>query len=267
MSRVFAVLTSDPNLMGCELGRLAVALEVLEGPLGLGTFTEAGPLLERLPGVPARARLTPAYGSPALLLHVGPPVDAEPEDGQPLRARNWLFSLSGRVADGARVRAALLARLPEQLARGVHGQTTAEVVFSLFLQQLRATHHAEDGSLEARLAGAALLTTVRALDAAAAEAGAPRAPDLDAVATNGEVLLAVRWGDAPLRYTRLEGTDTCEVCGLDPLARPGPLAAHRRRRAVAVASHLARASVPGWVELAHGEGIAVGPDAQVHALR
>jgi hypothetical protein len=86
------------------------------------------------------------------------------------------------------------------------------------------------------------------------------------VATNGRVLVATRWGAAPLYYARLEGTDTCETCGLGP-DTPGTQAmreAHRRRLAVAVASHPKRTQ--GWVELPHGTTLVVDERLQVKHL-
>ncbi|HEY0095417.1 MAG TPA: class II glutamine amidotransferase, partial [Archangium sp.] len=70
----------------------------------------------------------------------------------------------------------------------------------------------------------------------------------------------------PLYYTRLEGTDRCEVCGITPDTpdtQPG-VAAHRRRRSVVVATHLKRPA--GWVELAEGTVLTVAADLQVRHL-
>ena len=86
------------------------------------------------------------------------------------------------------------------------------------------------------------------------------------MATNGHLLVATRLGEQPLYYTRLEGTDRCEVCGITPATpetQPG-IIAHRRRLTVVVASHVKRTS--GWVELAHGTTLAVSEDLQVSHL-
>ena len=78
--------------------------------------------------------------------------------------------------------------------------------------------------------------------------------------------MATRSGEAPLYYTRLEGTEHCEVCGITsatPETHPKVIA-HRRHRAVVVASHLKRTQ--GWVELTQGTVLAVSEDLQVRHL-
>ena len=59
-----------------------------------------------------------------------------------------------------------------------------------------------------------LADTARALERAAAKAGAVRTSTLNFVATNGRILVATRWGEAPLYYTRLEGSERCELHGI-----------------------------------------------------
>ena len=80
------------------------------------------------------------------------------------------------------------------------------------------------------------------------------------------MLIATRYGSEPLYYALLEGTDRCERCGLDqanpdtqPLVRE-----HRRRRTVAIASNLSRAT--GWIEIPNGTAIAVDRDLNVQTL-
>jgi len=78
--------------------------------------------------------------------------------------------------------------------------------------------------------------------------------------------VATRWGESPLFYTRLEGTDRCEVCGISPTTpetQPAVLA-HRRQRAVVVASHVKR--LAGWLELPQGTTLVVSEDLQVQHL-
>ncbi len=123
-----------------------------------------------------------------------------------------------------------------------------------------------DPRVEADAAGALLAETARELERAAAQAGAARTSTLNFVATNGRILVATRWGEAPLYYTRLEGSDRCELHGITPTtpeAQP-TVGAHRRQRAVVVASHVKRTQ--GWVELAQGTTLAVSEDLQVRHL-
>jgi predicted glutamine amidotransferase len=274
MSVVLAVLTSDPNLLRCELARLEgqVALqgEPRANAVGVGSYADGEVLLQRLSsdaGLTPGA-LAPPHESGALVFHAGRlPVGLSLEDNtQPFRARNWLFGHQGALNGFARLRASLLEALPDFLRWQVKGATDSEVLFAHFLKGLRDKGRTEDPRLEAELAGAVLAETARELERAAAKAGAARTSTLNFVATNGRILVATRSGEAPLYYTRLEGTDRCAVCGIGPSTpetQPAVIA-HRRQRAVVVASHVKRPA--GWVELAQGSALAVSEELQLHHL-
>lgn len=272
MSVVLAMLTSDPNLLPCELHRLAgqVALQGEPRPnaVGVGAYAQDEVLLRRFPGdaelsVPA---LAPPHESAALVFHGGRiPVGMSLEENtQPFRARHWLFAHQGGLRDFEGARASLMDSLPDFLQRQVRGATDSEVAFALFLKHLRETGHSEDPTLGAEAAARKLADTAREVERATA--GLARAPALNFVATNGHVLLATRSGALPLYYTRLEGTDRCEMHGMTPTTpdtQPGVIA-HRRRLTVVVASHVKRTS--GWVELPRGTTLAVSEDLQVRHL-
>jgi len=188
------------------------------------------------------------------------------ENTQPFRSRSWLFAHQGALNGFERLRASLLEALPDFLRWQVKGATDSEVAFAHFLKHLRDKGRMEDPRLEAEVAGALLADTARELDRTAAQAGAARTSTLNFVATNGRILVATRWGEAPLYYTRLEGSDTCELHGITPTtpeSQPS-VGAHRRQRAVVVASHVRRPQ--GWVELEQGTTLAVSEELQVRHL-
>ncbi|WNG59195.1 class II glutamine amidotransferase [Archangium gephyra] len=275
MSVALAVLTSDPNLVRCELHRLEgqVALQGEEGrsnAVGIGAYAQDDVLLRRFPWDAdlTLESLAPPHETEALLFHgrrlpVGLSLE---ENTQPFRSRRWLFAHQGRIEDFAGLRAGLLDEVPDFLKRQIRGETDSEVAFALFLKRLWETGHADDPRLPAEVAGRLLADTAMSLSRASARAGAARTSTVNLLATNGYVLVATRLGGQPLYYTRLEGTDSCEVCGLTPGmpdTRPGVMA-HRRRRSVVVASHLKRPV--GWVELAEGTTLTVEADLQVRHL-
>jgi glutamine amidotransferase len=274
MSVVLAVLTSDPNLLKCELarleGQLALQAEPRANAVGVGTYADGEVLLRRLSsdaGMTVRS-LAPPHESGALVFHEGKlPVGMSLEDNtQPFRSRAWLFAHQGALKGFESLRGSLLEQLPEFLQWQVKGATDSEVAFAHFLKHLRDHGRMEDPRLEAEVAGQLLRETARELERASAQGGAARPSTLNFVATNGRILVATRSGDAPLYYTRLEGTDRCEVCGLTP-ATPEThpmMIAHRRHRAVVVASHVKRTQ--GWVELTQGTVLAVNEDLQVRHL-
>jgi len=275
MSVAFAVFTSDPNLLQCELSRLEADVCLSEAQpfnaVGVGAYAQEDVLLHRHPAPPAFRSLStlwPRLDSEALLYHGRVlPLGILPEENtQPFRYHRWLFCHQGAVRGFPLVRPRLLASLPEFLQRQVRGDTDSELVFAFFLKLLRDTGRMDDPLLEPPLAAQLLGRTVRLVEQLSAEAGASKTSELNCIATNGLMLIASRYGSAPLAYALLEGTARCERCGLDasmtdsrPIVR-----AHRRRKTVAIASHAVRPS--SWIEIPEGTAIAVGRDLNVQRL-
>jgi predicted glutamine amidotransferase len=275
MSVLLAVLTSDPNLMRCELGRLEgqVSLRPEEGranAVGTGACSQGDVLLRRLPpdADSSLASLAPRHETEALLLHARRlPVGLSLEENtQPFRSRHWLFAHAGVLEDFERLRPALLAGVPDFLRRQIRGETDSEVAFACFLKRLWEAGLEDDPGVAPERVGRVLAETARELSQASVRAGAARTSTLNLVATNGGVLAATRLGAQPLYSTRLEGTDTCATCGLSPETPETDrgTAAHRRRHTVAVASRLERTA--GWAELAEGTTLVVGTDLKVTHL-
>jgi glutamine amidotransferase len=274
MSVVFAVLTSDPNLLKCELARLEGQVTLQAEPkanaVGMGAYEDGEVLLRRLSSDAGLTvgSLAPPHESGALLFHAGRlPLGLSLEDNtQPFRSRAWLFAHQGALNGFEQLRASLLEELPDFLRWQVKGATDSEVAFMHFLKHLREKGRAEDPRHEEEVAGRLLAETARELEQRAAQAGAARTSTLNFVATNGRILVATRSGAVPLYYTRLEGTDRCEVCGITPKTpeTQPTVIAHRRHRAVVVASHVKRTQ--GWVELAQGTALAVSEELQVRHL-
>jgi glutamine amidotransferase len=274
MSVALAVLTSDPNLVRCELhrleGQVSLQGEGRSNALGIGAYAQDDVLLRRFPSdatLPLMS-LAPPHETEALLFHAGKlPVGLSLEENtQPFRSRRWLFAHQGRLQDYAHIRAALLDEVPDFLKRQIRGETDSEIAFALFLKRLWEAGRADDPRLEAELAGRLLADTARSLSRASARAGGAHTSTVNLLATNGYILVATRLGSQPLYYTRLEGTDSCEVCGITPStpeSRPG-VVAHRRRRSVVVASHVKRQA--GWVELTEGTTLVVEADLRVRHL-
>ncbi|RYZ31615.1 MAG: class II glutamine amidotransferase, partial [Myxococcaceae bacterium] len=206
MSSILAALSSDPNLLRCELHRLTSQVvlrpDAQANALGVGSYAQEEVLLRRLaPGTDVRLDdLGPPHESEAVLFHAGrlPPGLSPEENTQPFRARHWLFAHQGPLPDFAPLRAPLLERVPDHLQRQVVGATDSEVLFALFLTRLRDLGRTDDPRLEPDVAGRLLRDTVREVEAALVRAGRVRTPPLNLVATNGAVLVATRCGEAPL---------------------------------------------------------------------
>lgn len=274
MSKVFAILTSDPNLIRCELCRLKDEVRLVGEPrsnaVGIGWYAQEEVLLRRHKEDLELGELCTHAGmeSEALLYHgqqlaLGLSLE---ENTQPFRYRRWLFAHAGVLHSSPSMRTRLLSSLPEFLRRQIRGETDSEVAFALFLKALRDTGRTEARHLEPAIAAQLLGKVARSIEALAAEVGVRGKSSLSLLATNGRMLVAARSGSEPLHYHLLEGSDRCERCGVDastpdtqPLVRQ-----HRRRRTVVITSHVARHD--GWIELPSGTALAVDWRQNVQTL-
>lgn len=274
VNTAFALFTSDPNLIRCELFRLREQLQLpaagAVNAVGMGSYAQEDVLLHRFASLGALPAQTDAWCGPeseAFLFHAGQlPVGLSLEENtQPFRYRRWMFCQVGSTGASPRVHARLLSQLPEFLQRRIAGESEAEACFALFLKLLRDTGHTDDDRLEPALGAQLLGKTARTLAQLAQEAGAGVRGQLTLLATNGQMLLAARLGGAPLYYSLLEGSDRCGRCGLEGGGELAPLAReHRLRRTVALATHVVRPA--GWLELADGRALAVDRDLALQTL-
>jgi hypothetical protein len=269
MAVTFAMYTTHPGLLRCQLTRLRGQLELRgEGKIdavGVGTFAQDQVLLRRFSNehLPATLEELAPEPSEALVYQAQRllPAQSAEEHTQPLRFRQWLFAFSGSVPEFGRIRQAISPVVPDYLLRNVGVETEGEAAFSLFLAGLREIGRIDDFALDPRVGAEVLGKAARALSRHSAEAGASRASSLSLIATNARVLLGARLGEAPLRYTLLEGTDRCELCGISPGApevKPN-VRAHRRSRTVALASEVRS---DRWIALQSGQALAVDAAAE-----
>jgi glutamine amidotransferase len=274
MSATFAVFTSDPNLLPCELLRLADEIVTSDpsgaNAVGLGAYAQEEVLFQRFRSpidLNFISGTVPGHQSEALLYHAGQlPLGMSPEENtQPFRYRRWMFCHSGTVPELSRLRQSLIPLLPDFLRRQVRSDTGSDLVFALFLKHVRDAGGLDDLLTDPAQGARNLGRTIRLIEEASGEAGSS-AGSLNCIATNGSMLVAARRGREPLFYTLLEGSPLCARCGIQvstvealPLVR-----AHQRRRTVAVASHPNRAS--NWIEIPDGSAIAIGDDLNLHHL-
>jgi glutamine amidotransferase len=275
MAALVGILQSDPNLLPCQLQRLAKHVELTDGrapdALGFGYYSANDVLLGKRPvGAAAHLSLPDVVGkveSEALIVHArtGTVGQSKDENTHPFRFRRWLFAHDGTVESFKDVRPKLLAALPDFLRRNVNGDTDSEHAFMWFLKLLRDEGRLDDLELDANQAGAALAATVKQLDLWGREVGAGKPSALNFVATNGRVLVATRRG-RPLSYALLEGIVPCPTHEIDsstpesdPRVRP-----HRRVKAVCLASQLADKS--GFIEVPDGSVLSVGRSLQVKVV-
>lgn len=275
MAVAFAVFTSDPNLLACELRRLSEQVALVNGErsnaVGVGHYTSDEVLLQRyrFDGLPREVwKLIPQPESEALVYHAQHlrPGRSLEESTQPHRFRRWLFCHVGAINEFSKVRALLHAELPDYLQRHLQGDSEGEAAFALFLKHLRDAGRMDDPMLDAISAARVLGQSATRLQALASEAGAARTSRVDLISTNRTMLLAARSGDDPLYYRLLEGMGRCDRCGVTESSREidPKVLAHRRVRTVAVATTLAKPA--GWLEIHKATVLAADRNLGIHTV-
>jgi hypothetical protein len=240
MATLTALFTSDASLVRCELDRVRPTLVLAGDYAGIGAWSDGMPLQRRFGAGRKREDVWECPDSDvALLVSNSLPVGANVEDSaQPFRFHQWLFGAVSVVAEAERVRDRLYEELPEFLQHLVRSHQLDEVIFAHFLASLRVLGRIDDPTLEATVAAKALQVVARAVEQASGSAGGTQKSQLALAASNGRVLVAARRGEAPLRYSLLEGEVACRRCGLkgDEKDKVTLVRDHRRRRSVVLST-------------------------------
>jgi len=275
MGGSFGILTSHPDLLGCQLLRLGAQVQLGNSThsttlVGLGTVAAGELLLRRWAARVAPRSLADAElaGTASALIYraqaIGPGASSLDEDVQPLRHGPWLFSCEGELEAFPRVQAWLDAELAPHLLRAVGTRTPAAASFALFLGALPQPD--QNRPLSARDGARMLGQVARVLARRAAAEGAARAARLFLMATDGRVLLAARSGDLPVQMRLLEGEARCARCALDEHSKARSLVrAHLRSRSVAVTS-IPLGAGAHWLPIPDGGALGVGPSLEPELL-
>ena len=273
MGGSFGILTSHPDLLGCQLLRLDAQVQ-----LGTGTHSTTLIGLGTVSGVERRARAAGLIaalvvfvgwswvaidGASSALLYrgqvLGPGASLD-EDVQPLRHGSWIFSCEGDVGAFPRVQAWLDGELPPHLVRAVGTRSVAAASFALFLGALPPLD--QNRPLAARDGARMLGQVARVLAQRSAAEGAARAARLLLMATDGRVLLAARTGDVPAQMRLLEGEARCRRCAMDEHSKSRSLVrAHLRSRSVVVTS-APLGTGAHWLAIPDGGALGVGPSLE-----
>jgi hypothetical protein len=270
MGGSFGILTSHPDLLGCQLLRLDAQVQLGHSThsttlIGLGAISAGEALLRRWAArVAPRTLADPELAAPASALlyrgqALGPGASLD-GDVQPLRHGSWIFTCEGDLEAFPRVQAWLDGELPPHLVRAVGTRSVAAASFALFLGALPSPD--QNRPLAARDGARMLGQVVRVVAQRSAAEGAARAARLLLMATDGRVLLAARTGDVPAQMRLLEGEARCRRCGLDEQSKSRALMrAHLRSRSVVVTS-LPLGSGAHWLPIPDGGALGVGPSLE-----
>ncbi len=272
MSASLAILTSDPNLLRCQVALLQRHARLADdrepASVGLAFVESDSVLLRKKPGNVGTldlGELLADVKSEALLYHsqTGSPSQFVDENSMPLRFRRWMFSHQHDMQLSPGARAAVLGALPEFLQRQVKGNTSSELVFMTFVHRMRTEGLLEEFDLAPSSVGLALGHTVRLVELAEREKGQGRQVNLGAFVGNGRVMAASRYQSGPLYYALLEGIARCERCEIDEqTSESNPLLrAHRRVRGVALCTSISQPN--GFIEVPEASVISVGRNLEI----
>jgi glutamine amidotransferase len=245
MIRLFAYAGNEPERIKCALypARAALMTDLGNHPdgWGLGFFQGGEVLLQKRPKAqPGQVDFYAQLRELRTDVVVGHVREAtvgkaqKLENTHPFRFRSWLFAHSGTVANFDGLRRELLESVPAFLRRNIRGTTDSEHVFHLFLAFLHDGGKLEDPNISTDEARGAMRATVAFVERLAAGAGGGRS-ELNLIATNGRILLAVRHGRT-MGLLRTSGIADCPVCREEGLAADERRVTHDLLRSALVLS-------------------------------
>jgi glutamine amidotransferase len=209
MARLFACISNQPHRLAEALEPVRAAL-VAQGPVsrwGVGYVHSGEVLLSLAPSsVEGDLDFFPTIAELSSDYVIG---CASPEDGlrgqantQPFRYRRWMFAQEGSLAGFEELLPSLVQHIPDFLRRNLHGRSSAEHVFHLFLAMLHDAGMLDDPNLGTAPVRRAVRDAAAFVGQLAARSG--RAAELgNLVVTNGRVMVAARL-DGPLFVRRLK---------------------------------------------------------------
>jgi glutamine amidotransferase len=222
MARLFGMIGNRPDLAGrilsAESDVLRARALAAPSPLGWGVgFYQGGEVLMRRRPIDDRpeidvAKLAADVRADVLIGHVrSATVGAlRTENTHPFRYREWLFAMTGTVAQFDQVRERLVASVPEFLRSGIRGETDAEVLFHVFLSFLHDGGNLGDGTApDAGVVREALRSSLAVADGMTAEVGG--APgELNILVANGDFIVAAH-RNGEMRYRTFSGRADADV--------------------------------------------------------
>jgi predicted glutamine amidotransferase len=239
MCRLYGFRANEPTKVECTLvhAQNSLMVQSREDLAGYGhaqgwgvtTYQDHRPHVERQAWAAYHGehfrRAAARIFSRQVLAHVRRATVGAPkiENTHPFVDGPWTFIHNGTIRNFDRLRPRLLAQLPQERCKAIHGDTDSEHVFH-FLRHLqtRAPHRPLSEVLRDGLRQ--IVEWCREIEPAAGVS-------LNVILTDGEQMVGSRLGRT-LYYVEREGVHDCEICGF-PHIHHDP---HRRYRAVVVAS-------------------------------
>lgn len=228
MARLFGLIGNRPDLGGRILGCESDAMRVRSrgSPLGWGIgFYQGDEVLMRRRPIDDReeidiAKLAGDVRADMLVGHVrSATVGAlRTENTHPFRYRQWLFAMTGTVAQFDPIRERLVASVPEFLRGNIRGETDSEIVFHVFLSFLHDAGRLNDVVVEEGVVREALRSSLAVVDGMAAEVGG-EASKVNLLLANGDVLVAVHKSDTMCFRTFSGKSDADMIIGDDTQLR------------------------------------------------
>lgn len=168
----------------------------------------------------------------------------------------WTFAHNGTLTGFDALRPRLWAETVPALRGEVRGTTDSESIFYWLLSRMAERGISVTGqeSTVGPTVDVIRAALVRLGDLSAGT-GVEDPPQLNLLLTNGEILVASRWGRT-LHFVEREAVHDCEICGI-----PHSATGHGEYRAVVLASE--PISSEAWEEVADGSVVSVDEDVRL----
>lgn len=216
MSRHFGYLGSDFSLFDLALKACGESLSfVADSPCdgwGLGYYQDEQALVRKQPakltGRINLAELAADVMSHSLVAHVRQSSEgtSAPQNTQPYRFRNWLFTHLGYATRTPEGLAALIGLLPDFLQRNVRGQTDSELALHLFFEKLNKRTRIDRAIVPVPALFESMRETLldirRTIMTTTEET-----PVLDFIFVSGRTIMATCTSDSTLAYLPIHGVE------------------------------------------------------------
>ncbi len=277
MCRLYGFRGNEPTKVECTLVHSQNALLVqsrsdLAGKAhpdgwGIGLYRDGEPRIER--------RSTSAFGdlhfsviaervfARTVLAHVRKATvgETQPANSHPFCHRRWMFAHNGTVTAFDRVRPKMIEETAPALRGLARGTTDSEVLFYWLLSRMQLAGIDLDAAVDRGRLAAVVAEAVPYLADLCDQAGPERPAPLNLMLTDGEVLVATRWG-LTLHWTVRDGIHDCEICGIPHVRHDSGT----DYRAVVVASEALSDAEP-WHEVPERGIVSVGGDVEADVQR
>ena len=232
MSRLFGVICRKPANLSCKQldtlpeehespGLSPATREAFDG-WGIGFYRNKGSFLykktARSSGVQRITNISEIISSHIFISHLRMASVGERKEANthPFRWGNWLWAHTGTFYSFRKIRSRILRGLPPAYKKSIQGNTDSEHLFYYYLSLLRGEGGIKKGKIPLNAAVEGMKKFFENINEFQADAEIAEQPVLNFLVTNGQYLLATRYGES-LWYHVSDNSDAHPCTYISPL--------------------------------------------------